>query len=136
MIRLMDEASRVTVFIDSWSGVTGSERANYQLFITGLCDLLGLATPEPAHEDARDDADAFERGVTFAHGDGSASNGYIDCYQRGVFAPEAKKVKSGVHTKVSTTLCCAPGPKPRVTPAHFRPPKAGHRSSWSSTWAK
>lgn len=95
----MDDESQIAAFIDRWHGVTGSERANYQLFITGLCDLLGLAKPEPAHEDTRDNAYVFERRVTFAHGDGSASHGFIDCYRRGAFVLEAKKVKAGAHTK-------------------------------------
>lgn len=99
IIRAMEDESQIAAFIDRWTGVTGSERANYQLFITGLCDLLGLAKPEPAHEDTRDNAYVFERRVTFAHGDGSASNGFIDCYRRGAFVLEAKKVKAGAHTK-------------------------------------
>ena len=39
----------VEIFIERWRGVTGSERANYQLFVTGLCDHkdleVGLAVP-------------------------------------------------------------------------------------------
>lgn len=95
----MGDERQITAFIERWQGVTGSERANYQIFITGLCDLLGLAKPEPAHEDTRDNAYVFERRVTFAHGDGSESNGFIDCYRRGTFVLEAKKVKAGAHTK-------------------------------------
>jgi hypothetical protein len=41
----------------------------------------------------------FERPVTFAHGDGSTSAGRIDCYRRGHFVLEAKKLKAGSHTK-------------------------------------
>lgn len=41
----------------------------------------------------------FERPVTFVHGDGSKSSGRIDCYKRGHFVLEAKKVKAGAHTK-------------------------------------
>jgi hypothetical protein len=95
----MDDKNKVATFINRWRGVTGSERANYQLFISGLCDLLELPHPEPAHEDSRDNAYVFERRVTFAHGDGSSSNGFIDCYRRSAFVLEAKKVKAGVHTK-------------------------------------
>ncbi|MCC7485114.1 MAG: class I SAM-dependent DNA methyltransferase [Burkholderiales bacterium] len=35
----------------------------------------------------------FERRVTFRHGDGTESAGYIDCYRRGAFVLEAKKVR-------------------------------------------
>ncbi len=99
MIAPMEDKNRVAAFLERWRGVTGSERANYQLFITGLCELLGLDQPEPASDDTRDNAYVFERRVTFAHGDGSASTGFIDCYRRGAFVLEAKKVKAGAHTK-------------------------------------
>ncbi|MDL2337851.1 MAG: class I SAM-dependent DNA methyltransferase, partial [Pseudomonadota bacterium] len=95
----MDHQTPVTAFIQRWRGVSGSERANYQLFIADLCDLLGVPHPEPAHDQTRDNAYVFERRVTFAHGDGSQSNGFIDCYKRGAFVLEAKKVKAGAHTK-------------------------------------
>lgn len=60
--------------------------------------MLGLPQPEPAREDTRDNAYVFERRVTFAHGSGATSAGFIDCYRRGTFVLEAKKVKAGAHT--------------------------------------
>jgi len=92
-------ADPIDTFIERWRGATGSERANYQLFVTGLCDLLELPLPEPASDDTRDNAYVFERRVGFAHGDGTTSNGFIDCYRRGAFVLEAKKIKAGTHTK-------------------------------------
>jgi hypothetical protein len=86
-------------FLHKWQGATGSERANYQLFVGDLCALLGVPLPEPARDDTRDNAYVFERRVTFAHGDGSESAGFIDCYKRGNFVLEAKKVRAGAHTK-------------------------------------
>ena len=67
-------------FIARWSAASGSERANYQLFVTELCELLGTPKPDPARDDTRDNAYVFERRVQFAHGDGTRSNGFIDCY--------------------------------------------------------
>jgi hypothetical protein len=49
--------------------------------------------------DERDNAYVFERRVSFAHGDGSHSAGFIDCYRRGAFVLEAKRLKAGAHTK-------------------------------------
>ena len=83
----------IDLFIARWQSAGGSERANYQLFITELCELLELPKPEPAQADARDNAYVFERRVTFAHGDGSSSNGFIDCYRRVCFILEAKQTK-------------------------------------------
>ena len=86
-------------FIARWQSAGGSERANYQLFVGELCALLGLPAPEPAQGDERDNAYVFERRVSFAHGDGSTSAGFIDCYRRGAFVLEAKKLRAGAHTK-------------------------------------
>jgi hypothetical protein len=94
-----NDAARTGAFITRWSAASGSERANYQLFVTELCDLLGTPKPDPASDDTRDNAYVFERRVQFAHGDGTQSNGFIDCYQRGRFVLEAKKVRAGAHTK-------------------------------------
>ena len=95
----MPPESDLTAFIARWQSAGGSERANYQLFVAELCALLGVPGPDPAGEDTRDNAYVFERRVTFAHGDGSASAGFIDCYRRGHFVLEAKKVRAGAHTK-------------------------------------
>ncbi|MBK7471702.1 MAG: hypothetical protein IPI73_14875 [Betaproteobacteria bacterium] len=86
-------ADTVDKFIERWQSANGSERANYQLFVHELCTLLELPTPDPAREDTRDNAYVFERGVKFQHGDGSESQGFIDCYRRGTFVLEAKKVR-------------------------------------------
>jgi hypothetical protein len=86
-------------FLVRWQHADGSELANYQLFVTDLCHLLGVPPPDPAREDTRDNAYVFERRVTFRHGDGSESAGRIDCYKRGHFVLEAKKIKLGVATK-------------------------------------
>lgn len=100
----MQKLDAVPAFIERWKGVTGSERANYQLFVAGLCELLQLPQPEPASDDTRDNAYVFERRVTFAHGDGGSSAGFIDCYKRGAFVLEAKKIKAGSHTKGNQRL--------------------------------
>ncbi|MDP1901480.1 MAG: class I SAM-dependent DNA methyltransferase [Rubrivivax sp.] len=95
----MHDSPKVPAFVERWQGITGSERANYQLFVAELCRLLEVPEPEPASDDTRDNAYVFERRVTFAHGDGSASAGFIDCYRRGAFVLEAKKVKAAAQTK-------------------------------------
>ncbi len=83
----------VDQFIERWQSASGSERANYQLFVHELCTLLELPTPDPAREDTRDNAYVFERRITFRHGDGTESPGFIDCYRRATFVLEAKKIK-------------------------------------------
>ncbi|MEZ5606594.1 MAG: type IIL restriction-modification enzyme MmeI [Burkholderiaceae bacterium] len=84
-----------TAFITRWSGVQASELATAQSFVIELCELLGVAKPHPTPEQDY----MFERPVTFAHGDGSTSAGRIDCYRRGCFVLEAKKLQAATHTK-------------------------------------
>lgn len=96
----MDLTTNLTdTFINRWQGADGSELANAQSFTRELCELLGVAVPEPARADTRDNAYVFERRVIFNHADGSTSEGRIDCYHRGAFVLESKKLKQGEHTK-------------------------------------
>ena len=88
-------AAAAHAFIARWSGTTASELATAQSFVIDLCALPGVDKPHPTPEQSY----MFERPVTFAHGDGSASAGRIDCYRRGHFVLEAKKLKAGGHTK-------------------------------------
>ncbi len=89
----------IETFLTRWRTAGGSERANYQLFIADLCELLEVDKPQPANEDTRDNPYVFERRVVFHHGDGSTSNGFIDCYKRGSFIGEAKKIRAGAETR-------------------------------------
>ena len=86
-------------FITTWQGKDGSERANYQLFVTQLCELLGLPLPQPAQADSAENAYVFERHVKLGQGDGTQSDGFLDCYRRGAFVLEAKKIRAGAHTR-------------------------------------
>jgi hypothetical protein len=86
-------------FIARWQAAGGSERANYQLFLNELTVLLGVEQPHPQTQDARDHAYVYERRVIFRHGDGSESNGYIDCYKRACFVGEAKRLKAVPDTR-------------------------------------
>lgn len=86
-------------FIATWQGKDGSERANYQLFVTQLCELLALPLPQPAQADSAENAYVFERHVKLGLGDGSQADRYLDCYRRGAFVLEAKKIRAGAHTR-------------------------------------
>jgi len=86
-------------FITRWQHASGSELANAQSFVRELAELLEQPPPNPAREDTRDNDYVFERRVIFRHGDGNSSEGRIDCYKRGHFVLEAKKLKLGPQTK-------------------------------------
>jgi hypothetical protein len=83
--------SAVDTFITRWQAATGSEHANYQLFLTELCETLGLPRPQPATGEAVEDAYVYERRVDMVHADGSVTRGFIDLYRRGCFVLEVKQ---------------------------------------------
>ncbi|WP_035565273.1 class I SAM-dependent DNA methyltransferase [Hymenobacter sp. IS2118] len=80
-----------TDFETRWLKSGGAERANYGLFLTDLCDLLGVARPDATSDDPAQDAYVLERAVTFGNSGGKASTGRIDLYKRGCFVLETKQ---------------------------------------------
>ena len=87
--------SAAQAFIARWSGVAASELASAQSFVIDLCALLEVDRPHPTPEQDY----MFERPVIFRYGDGSSSAGRIDCYKRGHFCLESKKLKADSHSK-------------------------------------
>ena len=78
-------------FIERWKASGASERANYQLFLSELCDVLDVPRPEPARPEEEHNHYVFEKSVTFRHNDGTTTIGRIDLYKRGCFVLEAKQ---------------------------------------------
>src|SRR5262249_12926221 len=65
--------NNVSGFITRWQGQEGGqERANYALFLTELCDLLGVDHPQPAGATRERNDYVFERVVTRHKDDGDA----------------------------------------------------------------
>ena len=109
-------------FIARWAAASASERANSPPFLCGLCDILGVATPEPTRETGY----AFEYGVTEHHPDGSTTKGRTDLYKRQGFVLESKQFQAakaaasqlelaaqearGIEKKSPPSRCAAPGP--------------------------
>ncbi|BAU58123.2 hypothetical protein HH1059_14150 [Halorhodospira halochloris] len=94
----LDVAESIEAFLARWQGVTGTEQANSQLFLTELCHVLGLPTPEPAGDDPQLNAYVFERRLHEHAPDGSTRTRRIDLYRRGCFVLESKKLRQGEHT--------------------------------------
>lgn len=84
-------ATDIGEFTGRWSQADGSERQNYQLFLTELCQALELPRPDPASKDNERNSYVFERTVDFQEADGTSSKGFIDLYKRGSFVLEAKQ---------------------------------------------
>ncbi len=99
MMRIMETTNTTNEstekFIQRWHQAAGSELATAQSFVIELCELLGVDRP---HATADQDY-MFERPLKEGHSDGSESDRRVDCYKRGHFILEAKKPKSGIHTR-------------------------------------
>ncbi|WP_422155881.1 hypothetical protein KV699_02400 [Vreelandella titanicae] len=91
--------SAINAFIERWTDSTGTEKANYQLFLSELCALLELPSPDPANKDNNENAYTFERRVDIQNPDGSENRGFIDLYKRSAFVLEAKQTGKGLETK-------------------------------------
>jgi hypothetical protein len=78
-------------FIKRWTAREGgAERANYQMFLAELCDVLGVGRPEPAGADRAFNDYVFERAVNSTQIE-TGSTKRIDLYKRGAFILEAKQ---------------------------------------------
>ena len=92
---------KLEALITEAKGSGGSELANFQPFIIGLCEALGLDRPAMALEQNDLNDYVFERRVDFKHPDGSRTAGRIDCYRRGHFILEGKQSGKRQTTKIS-----------------------------------
>lgn len=105
-----EQTGAAEAFIARWQGQEGGqERANYALFLTELCDLIGVAHPEPAGATHEHNDYVFERVVTKRR-DESDALGRIDLYKRHSFVLEAKqsRIKAAQRKSRGRTTCSPP----------------------------
>jgi len=98
------DSDHIQAFITRWAKSGGAERANYQLFLSELCDVLQVPRPDPTVEDDSQNAYVFERNVRFDNLDGTHSTKRIDLYKRGCFVLESKQ---GVEQQDDTLVLSA-----------------------------
>jgi type I restriction-modification system DNA methylase subunit len=101
----------VQKFIDDWSHSSAAERANFPHFLLELCDILGVARPDPSVGDDSKNHYVFERNVTFPEG----GTGRIDLYKKGAFVLEAKQGSEKTQTDAQFSLLAEPKPTKRGT---------------------
>lgn len=87
----MQGPSPIETFIADWSITGGSELANTQSFVNGLCALLGVPAPQGSQSDDAQNDYVCERRVFQDNGDGTWGFGRLDAYKRGCFVLEAKQ---------------------------------------------
>ena len=82
----------VAYFIERWTAREGgAERANYQMFLSELCDVLGVGRPQPAGAQTAHNDYVFERAVRPRASEGTTAPKRIDLYKKAAFILEAKQ---------------------------------------------
>jgi len=87
-------------FITKWVASGAAERANKDSFLSELCDVLGVARPNPTVGDPERDTYVFERKVPLVHEGSDATLGSIDLYKQGCFVLEAKQASGEGQSKL------------------------------------
>ena len=96
----MSDSHLVEQFITRWSQSGASERANYALFLSELCDLLDVPRPDPSSEENAQNDYVIDRAFPHFEKDSQKSTVYLDLYKRGHFVLETKQGSSGTGDKV------------------------------------
>lgn len=114
----------VESFITRWENSGAAERANYQMFLAELCDILGIPRPDPTTPDPEGNHYVFDRAITRINPDGTTSTNYIDFYKAAHFVCETKQgVDDSAPSSVPTTKAAT------TSPTSPRPMAARHSSS-------
>ncbi|MFN9026678.1 MAG: class I SAM-dependent DNA methyltransferase, partial [Akkermansiaceae bacterium] len=85
----------MNTFISRWENSGAAERANYQMFLSELCEILEIPRPDPTSPDPEKNLYVFDRAITRTSPDGSAVTNYIDLYKAGHFVCETKQGSGG-----------------------------------------
>lgn len=114
-------------FIQRWQGKDGSEKANFQLFLGELCELLDVEKPQPALGDNVLNTYVFERRIDLVKVDGSSNTGFIDLYRRDCFVLEGKSTgkkygSTGLDTAMSRARNQAEGYIRNLPSSEKKPP--------------
>ncbi|MCY2996001.1 MAG: class I SAM-dependent DNA methyltransferase [Planctomycetota bacterium] len=112
-------------FISHWQASAGSELANSQPFLSGLCDLLDVPQPDVTQQDDSLNAYVFEKRVAFNNGDGTTSPGRIDLYKQDCFVLESKQGSERKAAEMEEAL---------ATVTRNRKLKAGTAQRGTSSW--
>jgi hypothetical protein len=107
----------VEAFIARWQGREGGqERANYALFLSELCDAIGVDRPDPATTRTEANDYVLERAVDEPNGDGTKTKQWIDLYKKDHFVLEAKqsRQKGGKKEVEGQGLLFTPAAEPAV----------------------
>ena len=88
----MLSSNLIQTFIERWTlQAGGAERADYQMFLSELCDVIGVPRPEPSGKAEGVKDYVFERAVRPRDSDATTAPKRIDLYKKNTFILEAKQ---------------------------------------------
>ena len=122
------DPTAVDDFISRWKESSGSEIANFQPFVIGLCALLGLDAPDPSEQKNEKNDYVFERRVDYKFDDGTTAKRRIDLYKRDCFVLEAKQSAKRVKAKKAEPC------QPDLIPEDATQVKAGTATRGTGRW--
>ena len=85
--------------IARWQGSSASALSIAQRLVIERCDWLAVPRPHATPEQRC----RFKRPITSRRGDGNQSPGRVDCYRRGTFVFESKKLNAGANAHQGKT---------------------------------
>ena len=124
------DPTAVDDFISRWKESGGSEIANSQPFVIGLCALLGLDAPDPSEQKNEKNDYVFERRVDYKFDDGTTARRRIDLYKRDCFVLEAKQSAKRIEAKKFDPE------QPELIPEDANQIKAGTATRGTGRWDK
>ena len=124
------DPTAVDDFISRWKESGGSEIANFQPFVIGLCALLGLDAPDPSEQKNEKNDYVFERRVDYKFDDGTTARRRIDLYKRDCFVMEAKQSAKRIKAKKVDPE------QPELIPEDANQIKAGTATRGTGRWDK
>lgn len=101
-------------FIQRWQKSSASERANYALFLSELCDYLDLPRPDPSQAEQALNSYVIDKAVQYKELDGSTTTNYIDLYRRDCFVLEAKQGSNPTQVQEELFELTATEPKKKM----------------------
>ena len=104
----------VESFITRWENSGAAERANYQMILSELCDILEVPRPDPTSPDPEKNLYVFDHAITRVNPDGSSVTNYIDLYKAGHFVNETKQGANETNVRRSTTVEAPAKPMKRM----------------------
>jgi hypothetical protein len=74
---------QIDSFITRWENSGAAERANYQMFLSELCDILEVPRPDPTSPDPAKNLHVFDRAITRVNPDGSSVTNVLEKLRSG-----------------------------------------------------